>query len=349
MKDASPYNIQWFGSQPVFIDVGSFERARTGEPWTAYRQFCMLFLYPLMLESYRGVPFQPWLRGSVDGISPHAFRALFTRRDALRRGMLRHVFLHANLERRYADRGSEVREELAAAGFDQRLIKANVEQMAKLVSRLESRGGDSAWQSYHSTCSYCDVETSAKDEFVRRAVGRRRRRLTWDLGCNDGRHSLIASENTGFTVAMDSDPSVVDAFYRSLDLEGQRSILPLVVDLADPSPAIGWRNEERAKLAERGLPDLTLCLALVHHLSITRNVPLREVVDWLRSLGSELVIEFPHREDPMVQRLLQRKRAAAHPDYHRETFEARLVDQFEVVDSLELTSGTRTLYLAQPT
>ena len=103
LKDATPYNVQWRGSQPVFVDVGSFERAREGEAWAGYRQFCMLFLYPLMLEAYRGLPFQPWLRGSINGIQPADFRALFTRRDAFRRGMLRHVFLHASLEGRYAE------------------------------------------------------------------------------------------------------------------------------------------------------------------------------------------------------------------------------------------------------
>ena len=124
LKDATPYNIQWRGAQPVFIDIGSFERAREGEPWAGYRQFCTLYLFPLMLEAYRGIPFQPWLRGSLDGISPVEFRALFGARDALRRGMLRHVFLHANLERRYADRGGKVRDELGAAGFDKRLVEA---------------------------------------------------------------------------------------------------------------------------------------------------------------------------------------------------------------------------------
>ena len=70
LKDASPYNVQFKGSKPVFVDVGSFERLREGEPWAAYRQFCMLYLYPLLLQSVKDVPFHPWLRGSIDGITP---------------------------------------------------------------------------------------------------------------------------------------------------------------------------------------------------------------------------------------------------------------------------------------
>ena len=348
LKDATPYNVQWRGSQPVFVDIGSFERGRDGESWAGYRQFCTLFLYPLLLEAYRGVPFQPWLRGSIDGISPVDFRALFTRRDAFRRGMLRHVFLHASLERRYAGRGKEVRDDLQEAGFDSRLVETNVAGLTKLVSRLHSPAAASGWTDYRSTCSYDDAESGQKEQFVRRAVESRRRGLVWDLGCNDGRYSRIASDGADLVVAVDSDRHVVDALYATLKAEGNRKILPLVVDLTNPSPAIGWSNTERATFVDRGAPELVLALALVHHLSISGNVPLREVVEWLRGVDGEVVIEFPDRSDPMVQRLLGAKRENAHPDYSRETFEALLRARFRIVNSLELASGTRTLYHVVP-
>ncbi len=309
----------------------------------------MLFLYPLLLEAHLGVPFQPWLRGHVDGVSPPDFRRLLTYRDSFRRGMLRHVFLHASLERRHAGRGSDVRRELEAAGFDKRLVESNVVQMTRLVTKLSPRRTrESAWQDYGRTCTYSDDETRAKEEFVRRAVGAARRTLVWDLGCNDGRYSLIASEQSEFTVAIDSDRAVIDAFYSALRRDDNRSILPLVVDLADPSPSMGWRNRERVTLAERGLPDLALCLALVHHLSIGGNIPLREVIDWLRSLDCEVVVEFPARTDPMVQRLLGAERTDAHPDYERETFDSLLRARFEVIEHAELPFETRTLYFARP-
>jgi hypothetical protein len=349
LKDATPYNIQWRGARPVFVDVGSFERARDGEPWVGYRQFCMLFLYPLMLESYRRAPFQPWLRGSIDGISPTDFRSICTRRDMFRRGALRHVFLHASLEARYATRGGEVRSELSDAGFDRRLVEANVTAMTKLVSRLDVRRSSSEWTDYRSTCTYDDAETARKDEFVRRVVDTRRRALVWDLGCNDGRYSRIASSGAQRVVAFDSDRHVVDALYAALRADGDETILPLVVDLSNPSPALGWRNAERATLIERGAPDLVLALALVHHLSISGNVPLREVVHWLRGLDCEVIVEFPHRDDPMVQRLLGAKRDDAHPDYSSETFQVLLDSHFRIADRLELPSGTRTLYRVLPT
>ena len=118
------------------------------------------------------------------------------------------------------------------------------------------------------------------------------------------------------------------------------------MDLADPSPGLGWRGGERPGLLDRGRPELVLALALVHHLSIGANVPLAEVVDWLASLGGALVVEFPTREDPMVQRLLERKRAGAHPDYELEHFEAALGARCEIAHREDL--GTRVLFEAVP-
>ena len=348
LKDATPYNVQWRGARPTFIDVGSFERARPGEPWLGYRQFCMLFLYPLLLEAYRGIPFQPWLRGSLEGIHPSEARALLRGRDTLRGGVLKHVALHAKLERSHADGEKDVRRELKDAGFDRQLIEANLKGLEKLVAGLEPPGGPTEWSDYGATCTYSDEDTRAKEEFVRAAVLRRPRALVWDLGANDGRYSRIAAEGSAYTIALDADHGVVEKLYRALRREGSETILPLIGDVADPSPGLGWRGRERLTLPERGRPDLILALALVHHLVIGRTIPQRELIGWLADLGSELVIEFPDREDVMVRRLLARKRDGSHPDYTRSAFESVLRSRFAIESSLELPSGTRMLYHASP-
>jgi hypothetical protein len=348
LKDATPYNVQWRGSAPVFIDIGSFERARPSEPWAGYRQFCMLYLFPLLLEAYRGIAFQPWLRAQIDGIAPSDMRSFVSRRDALRRGVFRHVFLHASLERRHGERNADLRKELSAAGFDSRMVDANLRHLTKLVAALRTNAGGGAWGDYRTTCSYGERDAAEKEDFVRRVVGRSKRHMTWDLGCNDGRFALLAADHSDVTIAADSDPCVVDSLYRARREAGDRRLLPLVLDLASPSPGIGWRNRERSPFMDRGRPDLVLCLAVVHHLSISHNVPLREIVDWLRSLDCEVVVEFPDRDDSMVQALLLRKPPASHPDYRREHFESLLFEAFEVVESRELSSRTRTLYLVRP-
>ena len=348
LKDSSPYNVQFRGARATFVDVGSFERLREGEPWIGYRQFCMLFLYPPLLQALKGVRFQPWLRGSIDGITPAEMRGMLSLRDSLRRGVFSNVFLHARLERRYADRGREVKQDIRKAGFKKELIVANAQRMRKLVRRLDWSPPKGVWVSYGERNSYTDQDAARKDEFVREVTASGPWGLVWDIGCNNGRYSRIAAEGARTVVAVDADQGPVELLYRSLRDEGNERILPLTMNLADPSPALGWRGLERKAMADRGSPDLVLALALVHHVAITANVPVREFVEWLASLGASLVVEFPTREDPMVQKLLGPKREGLHPDYERGFFEGCLTEAFDVERAERLGSGTRILYFARP-
>ena len=347
LKDSSPYNVQWRGARPVFVDIGSFERMREGEPWVGYRQFCMLYLYPLLLQAVKDVPYHPWLRGSIDGIRPREIRNLMSFRDRFRRGMTTHVFLHARLEERYADRAKEVRSEVRRV-MKKELVVANVRKMRALVERLRWDPPEGVWMAYGERNTYTDDDAARKDEFVREVATSRRWRLTWDIGCNNGRYSRIAAEGSDHVVAVDADPGPVELLYRTLRDEGDEQILPLTMNLADPSPGLGWRGLERRPLADRGRPDLVLALALVHHVAISANVPIREFVAWLATLGGSLVIEFPTREDPMVEKLLAPKREGLHPDYEIGNFERVLGEAFVVERSERLQSGTRVLYFAKP-
>ena len=349
LKDASAYNVQWRGSRPVFIDVGSFERLRPGEPWAGYRQFCMLFLYPLMLQAYKDLPFHPLLRGSLDGIPPHDARVvLSSMRDGFRRGVLSNVILHARLEARYAGAaGREIKREMRSAGFGKALLDANLAKLQKLVRSLQWKPRETAWTSYGEQNSYDDESAARKAAFVRAAAASHPGGLTWDLGCNDGTYTRIAAEFADHVVALDADHATVDQLYRVLRGEGRTDILPLVGSLTDPSPDLGWRGLERSSLERRGTPNLTLCLAVVHHVVITGNVPLREFIGWLRSLDTVVVIEFPDRSDEMVQRLLSGKHDGANPDYEKATFEQALGERFRV-HRAEPVSATRTLYEATP-
>jgi hypothetical protein len=347
LKDATPYNVQWRGARPVFVDVGSFERLRREEPWAGYRQFCMLFLYPLMLQAYKDLPFHAALRGSLDGIAPGEARALLAG-ERFRKGVLSNVVAHARLESRYAGaEGGAVKRDLKRAGFNEELLAANFAKLEKLVRALEWKPGETAWSGYGEDNTYDTAAAAAKEAFVREAAARRRSALAWDAGCNDGRYARIAAESADLVVAFDADHATVEALYRSLREEGREDVLPLVMSVTDPSPDLGWRGRERAALQRRGAPELVLCLALAHHVCIAGNVPVRELLDWLLSLDARLVIEFPDRSDPMVQRLLGGKRAGSNPDYEREAFERALEERF-TVDRSAAVSGTRTLYEARP-
>jgi SAM-dependent methyltransferase len=344
LKDGTPYNVLWDGARPVFIDIGSFERYRDGTTWEGYRQFCQLHLYPLMLTAWKGVPYQPWLRGALDGITPTQMRDLLSFRDRFRRGATTHVFLHARLERRYADRAGEVKSELRKAGFGKDLVLANTRKLRRIVDGLEWRGASDAWGDYTSTRTYSDADAARKAEFVSAAVAATSPQLVWDLGCNDGTYAKLAAAAGANVVATDSDHHVIDRLAR----EENERILPLVVDLADPSPSLGWRGAERRHLPARGRPDLIFALALVHHLAITRNIPLDELCDWLVGVGGALVVEFVDPEDEMARRLLAAKREGLHGDYTRAGFEQLLDERYDVERIEELAGGRRVLFLANP-
>ncbi|MBA2630625.1 MAG: class I SAM-dependent methyltransferase [Thermoleophilaceae bacterium] len=348
LKDSTPYNVQYVGASPRFVDIGSFERLRDGEPWVGYRQFCMLYLYPLLLQAAKGVPFHPWLRGSIDGITPPQMRSLMSFRDRFRRGLFTNVFLHAKLERRYADKPAEVKREVKKAGFNKEILVANVRKMRKLVSRLEWDPPEGVWTAYGERNSYTDDDARRKDEFVREVATSQHWKLVWDVGANNGRYSRIAAEGADTVVAVDADQGPVELLYRDLREEGDEKILTLAMNLADPSPGLGWRGLERRSMPDRGTPDLVLALAVIHHVAMSANVPVKEFVDWLASLGASLVIEFPTREDPMVKTLLAPKRDGLHPDYELDFFERCLHEAFDVQRSERLQSGTRVLYFARP-
>lgn len=347
LKDASAYNVQWRGSKPTFIDVASFEPYQTGRPWAGYRQFCQLFLYPLLLTAYRDVAFQPFLRGSLDGIEPDVMRSLLRPRDRLRKGVLIDVDLQARIGARAASGDRQVRSDLERAGFKKELIQNNVRRLRKIVSGLDWKRTSSEWADYAGNNTYTSSDHEAKARFVEAAADECKPELVFDLGANTGTFSRIAAKHAQWVVAVDIDQLAVERLYRSLRADGPANILPLIGNLADPAPALGWRHQERKVLGDRGRPDLVLALALIHHLVITANVPLPEVVDHLADLGGALVVEWVGKDDPMVERLLRNK-DDVYADYALEVLEASLARRYEVVRRLPLESGTRTLFFARP-
>jgi hypothetical protein len=349
LKDATPYNVQFEGSRPVFIDFGSFEKLPEGEPWVGYRQFCMLCLYPLMFQAHKDLPFHPWLRGSIDGIQPIDAIKVFSLRDRLKPGVFFHTSLHARFDRSAKRSGpGSADKNRKKPEVKPRALKSQMESMRRLVGKLRWKAGETAWSGYRQDNTYSDDDDRAKQDFVAQVVQAGRPTLTWDMGCNDGAYSRIAAEASDRVVAFDFDHATVEALYRALKEEGNEKILPLVGNLADPSPGLGWRGVERRTLDDRGTPDLMLALALIHHVSISANIPIADFLDWTAGLGSTLMIEFPKRTDPMVEALLANKQDGANPDYDLEYFERELGKRYRIERREELPSGHRVLFQAEP-
>ncbi len=344
VKDATAYNVQFRGATPLFIDVLSFAPLQQGEPWAGYNQFCRMMLYPLMLEAYKRVPFQPWLRSELEGIDPVVFGRMFRGVERLRPGVLSHVIAQAYLQRKFSSADYSVRQQIKSAGMTPEMITRNVRKLRKLLLDLHLPKESTAWSDYSRT-HYANDALARKEAFVRESIAGRRFQLVWDLGCNDGRFSRLAADAADTVVAMDSDAGSVNRLYCELRKQDRTNILPLMINVANPSPAQGWASSERASLIERGKPQLTLALALVHHLVISANVPPRALLEWLSQITHELVVEFISKEDAMVQRLLLNK-DDTYTDYNRVAFERYLQQYFRITSGTELPGGTRFLYHA---
>jgi hypothetical protein len=329
-KDATPYNIQFVGVRPTFIDVGSFERYQPGDPWFGYLQFCQLFLFPLMLQAYVDVGFHALLRGSLEGIEPEQMWHLLGVRHLAKRGVPIHVALHARLQRGLADSSTDMKAALKKSGYRRSMIEANVNGLHRLVSRLRWKRSESNWSNYSERGHYTSSDIATKEAFVRQSVAGRGHKLAWDVGCNDGRFSRLIADEVDHVLALDRDHLVVDVLYHALKAQGVTNITPLVFDLADPSPGLGWDNRERSPFLDRCRPDFIVALAVVHHLAIGANVPTAAFLELIRGLGCDTVVEFPTEHDPMVKRLLRNKREGVHDDYSLRTFEAQVESRFQV-------------------
>ena len=343
LKDATPYNIQFVSGKPVFIDIPSFESMAQGSPWAGYRQFCEMFLFPLMLQAYKGINFQPMLRASIDGVGVQTATRLFSLRDRFRSGVLTHVWLQAKLDRRYGSTPKNVRSDLKSAGFNKELILVNVRKLRKLSGKLSWRGDGSEWGSYDAFHNYSKSDHDLKEGFINDCVANSGANMVWDLGCNTGQFSKIAAQHAPCVVAMDLDHFAVERLYRETREAELNRILPLVQNIADPSPNWGWRNQERVDLQTRAQPDMLLCLALIHHVVISANVPMAEFIDSLSDLCDQLVIEYVSRSDDKVKALLRNKEDK-YSDYSREGLESELSKHYEIARREELESGNRYLY-----
>ncbi|MEA1902995.1 MAG: methyltransferase, partial [Actinomycetota bacterium] len=301
IKDATPFNIQFVSGRPVFIDIGSFEPYRDGEPWIGYRQFTRQFLFPLMLKVWSGIPHQTWLRGDIEGPTAQQTRQLLPSGKRKKPSVLLHVSLQAKMEERMS--GEAVRTDLKSAGFSSDLILANVSKLRKLVGSLTWDPEVEGWSDYDS-CTHVGRDRDSKSGFLSKALDRTHPEVVADLGANDAHFSLIAAEAGAHAVAIDGDEPVLDHVYRNHD----GSDLTLVVsDLTNPTPAQGWAGVERPALFDRVKPDLIIAYGVIHHLIYTASVPPGTVMSWLRSFECPVVVEFVAPEDEMVAKLTANK------------------------------------------
>jgi hypothetical protein len=346
LKDATAFNVQFVDGRPALIDHLSFDDLKQHRAWPAYGQFCRHFLAPLLLTSYVDLSLGKLLQLHVDGIPLHLAASLLPWRTRLNISIQMHIHAHARMERKYADTREDrsrkeraSRTEVSPAGH-----RAIAGSLLSLVRKLKPKGQVTEWGDYYSQTNYGSDAFEAKKSIVRELVARARPRSVWDVGGNNGEFSRAIRDLADSIVCMDVDPVAVDQNYRLCTQQGITNILPLVVDLTNPTPGLGFANRERPALFERARPDLILALALIHHLCIGSNLPFSYVARLLARLAPTLVIEFVPKSDSQVQRLLT-SRKDIFPDYNEDAFAAEFSACFAILAKRPIPGTQRTLYL----
>lgn len=343
LKDATAYNIQFCKGRPILIDTLSFERYREGEPWVAYRQFCQHFLAPLALMAHTDVRLGQLLRVHIDGIPLDLASRLLPWCTRLSFPLLSHLHLHAATQRRYADRP------VGQKGGSRRKVSRQgligiLESLAGGIRKLCWKPAGTEWADYYDFTNYTDEALVEKGRLVGELIDRAAPTSVWDLGANTGFFSHIPVEAGIPTLAFDIDPAAVERAYRACREREETALLPLLLDLTNPSPALGWAHAERMALTERGPAGIVLALALVHHLAISNNVPLPRLAEYFRQLSEKLIIEFVPKSDSKVQKLLA-TREDIFPNYTRAGFEEAFQRCFEITVTEPIPGTDRILYL----
>ncbi|MBT6537426.1 MAG: class I SAM-dependent methyltransferase [Rhodospirillaceae bacterium] len=347
LKDATAFNVAFHDGRMQFFDTLSIDDYVEGAPWDGYAQFCREFLFPLMLTSYRGIEFQPWLRGSLSGIPVRAFARLLSLREKFRGPVLKHVVLQAKLDRSFADTDTEMRSSFKTMKFSKPMIAGNVAGLSKTLRKLGYEAGDSVWGDYASSHSYSAEDETTKRQFVDQAVDHLSPSTIVDLGGNIGDYSLLVAPKVDRVLCVDIDPACINTLYRRIRDGGPGNVIPIVGDLLNPTPALGWNLTERRDLFERIRSESFFALALVHHLAIGGNVPLPRVVETLHRIAPSGVVEWVDKQDAMVQRML-RNRTDVFEDYTWDVFRLELERRFNIVKTVETHNGARRLCLLEP-
>ena len=340
LKDSSAYNIQFLDGKCIFIDTLSFEKYVDGKPWVAYRQFCQHFLAPLTLMSNKDIRLQQLLRIYLDGIPLDLASSLLPSTSLFKFSSLSHIHFHAKSQKRYGSKKLDIK--------DRKLSKSKLNSLIisleSSIKGLKWKPKDTEWADYYDDTNYSTQSFNQKKSLVEQFLDEIHPKTLWDLGANTGIFSRIASNKGVKTISFDIDPSAVEKNYLDSVKNNESNILPLLLDLANPSSAIGWANTERMSIFQRNSPDTVLALALIHHLAISNNLPFQKIAELLYNICKSLIIEFVPKSDSQVKRLLI-SREDIFSSYTQNDFEAEFSKYFKIEKSVRIEDTERILYL----
>lgn len=362
LKDASAYNVQFLDGKPVFIDTLSFEKYADGSTWEAYGQFCRHFLAPLAVMAYGDARLHKLPAAYIDGLPLDMACGLLPLKSRLNTGLLMHLYLNARVNKKAeaSDGGRKMESGRycgsRSGGTARRFMPR--ERLVSLTEHLRGsveklrygsgvRGGGS-WKGYYSFTNYSDLAFKNKTEIVAEYLKKcdKNGRIV-DIGANNGLFSRIAAETLpeSIVVSSDMDFDAVEENYGILKSRGVKNIYPLISDITNPAPAVGWANSERESFLTRisGF-DVAVALALIHHISLTNNVPFEKTASLFAGAAAYLIIEWVPKEDSQTQKILSDKEDIF-PDYDISHFEKVFSRFFDIMEKRVIERTERTMYL----
>lgn len=342
LKDASAYNIQFLNEKAILIDTLSFELYQEGMIWPAYGQFCRHFLAPLMLSVYTDVRMSQLMRVYIDGVPLDLASKLLHHKGGF--AVRQHIHWHARAVMNNANVDERSAQKKRTFHMSKYQHCAMIDSLIRIVEGLELKGISTEWGDYYEHTNYDNTAATQKEKLVLEMLETVKPNTVWDFGANNGHYTRLATRNGAFAVAFDIDPIAVEKNYNEIVCNKEKAMLPLMLDLTNPSPAIGFANEERLNIAERMKPDCILALAVIHHMAISNNIPLASIAKWFATMSPFCIVEFVPKADSQVKRLLT-TRDDIFTQYHREGFEAAFQKYFDLIRADKIVSSERILYL----
>ncbi|MFC6230986.1 hypothetical protein ACFQI7_24480 [Paenibacillus allorhizosphaerae] len=343
LKDASGYNVQFHNGKPIFIDTLSFETYNEGDPWVAYRQFIQHFFAPLVLMNEVDIRLNDLLKNYIDGLPLDLASAILPKKTYFNFTVLTHIHLHAKSQKHY---GSTNKKIINQQKVSKHSLLALLDNLESYLKKLECKSVETEWGNYYSNTNYSDEAAKFKGKVIEGFLEEISPEFLWDLGANTGHYSRIASSKGVRTISFDIDPIAVSKNYLQVKDNKESNILPLLLDLTNPSPNIGWANNERLSIINRGLPDTVMALALIHHLVISANIPLSKIATFFNNICDSLIIEFVPKTDSQVEKMLT-NRKDIFEDYTQNSFEKEFRSFFTMKEAIKIPDSERTIYLFQ--
>lgn len=342
LKDASAYNIQFDKGKPIFIDSLSFEKYVPNKPWDGYRQFCQHFLAPLALISHIDSRFGDLSRLYIDGVPLDLASKLLPGKTKLSFGLLAHIHLHSKSQASYAGKEKSHSDISMSLLSQQRLIV----NLISTVNSLKWSNNKTEWGNYYQKNNYNDKSFRVKKKQVESFLHLAKPKKVMDLGGNTGVFSRLVVDMGIPVVSIDNDPAAVETNYLEVKRTNETKLLPLRIDITNPSPSQGWDLQERSDIFSRVKADTILALALIHHLAIGNNIPFESLSNFMARHAQKVIIEFVPKEDSQVKRLLA-SRADIFPQYNQKGFESAFMKDFSIVKREPISGSQRILYLLQ--